>query len=172
MDCLALELPKDAFTSLELPLISKPVAIGEQAHLLWLCRAMWIALHAMDHDVTPGELVEQLQTQDQLDQLCIGYAQSYLSEEDVEAWPQIAVLVDSLSEPALPVRFKHRDRRIPALKLYIAAAAQRSGLKTNSVFVGLTALSDYDPDHYRTLMAVLAQDGLAIASAAIAALEK
>lgn len=171
MDCLALELPRDAFASLELPLISQPVAIGEQAHVLWLCRAMWIALHAMSRDVTPADLVEQLQTQDRLDQLCIDYAHSYLSEEDVEAWPQIAALVDSLSEPALPVRFKHRDKRIPALKLYIAAA-QRSGLKANGVFAGLTALSDYDPDHYRMLVAVLAQDGLAIAKAAIAALEK
>jgi hypothetical protein len=167
MDCLDLELPKEAFTSLELPAIDKPFAVGEQAHVLWLCRAMWIALHATQREITPHELVEQLRTQDQVDQLCIDYAQSFLSAQDAGAWPQIVALVDSLSEPALPVRFKHRDRRIPALKLYIATAAQRSALKTDAVFAGLTTLTDYDPDHYRALTAVLDQDGLPIAKAAL-----
>ncbi len=167
--CSDLELPGEAFVSLDMPVMNTPVVIGEERHLLWLCRVMWVALHAMAESVavTPEQLLVQVQTQDQLDQLCIAYAQRYL----LNAWPRIEELVAGLSEPSLPLRYKQRDRHIPALKLYMAR--QRLPSKdTDAVFNGLVALADYDPDHYRTLVALLEQgDGLTMARAALSAFD-
>ena len=164
---VGLKVPVNAFSSMELPSLGKPVVVGEHSHLFWLCRVMWIALHAMkeERQVLPRALVERVHTHGKLDQLCLEYAQSSLRAEG--AWVEIIRSAEALAAPSLPLRFKHRDRRIAALKLYVGKHALT--IKTDPVFTGLTALCDFDPDHFDSLVAMLAQHGLAVAEAALAA---
>jgi len=164
---VGLKMPANAFSSMELPSLGKPVVVGEHSHLFWLCRVMWIALHATkaEQQVLPCALVERVRTHEQLDQLCLEYAQSSLSTKG--AWAEIVRSAETLAAPSLPLRFKHRDRRIAALKLYVGKHA--STVKTDPVFTGLTALCDFEPDHFDSLVAMLAQHGLAVAEAALAA---
>ncbi|MDN3525332.1 hypothetical protein QWY79_08605 [Halomonas sabkhae] len=101
-----------------------------------------------------ADLVQAVTTMDVLDDWLIRYAEACLP---AETWPRIAERLAGFGEQALPRRFVHRDRRVPALVMQL-----RSPAFTASVDDELQCLIEacrYDAAFYNAVMGNLQQGG-------------
>ncbi|WP_061289972.1 hypothetical protein [Azotobacter vinelandii] len=172
---LPLPIPADAFAELDLPEVAGPLGVGDHTHRLWLCRVFLVAAIVMlgearkPEALTPDQVLAQVGDIQGIDRLYIDYAERRLPSIDVQAWAQIAQIVAGFTEQSIPLRYKGRDKRVPALKLYAASAPVRD---LDPVFTQLQALAEMDPVLYQTLVVSLRQEAGDCEKIALAALRE
>lgn len=106
--------------------------------------------------VATDELVASVRTITALDECVIAYAERHLPL----AWQRIAATVAGFSSHAVPVAYRDRDKRIPALIMYLGGEDGRDPASpSDEVMTTLVAASRHDGALYNAVMANLAQSG-------------
>ncbi|CBV43932.1 hypothetical protein [Halomonas elongata] len=114
--------------------------------------------------VSAQDLAHAAATMDALDDWLIRYAEACLP---AEAWPRIAERLAGFGEQAMPRRFVHRDRRVPALVMQLRDAAFSAAV--DDELQCLIEACRYDAAFYNAVMGNLQQGGqlVRLAEAAI-----
>lgn len=153
-----LPIPRGAFDHVYIPHLDGPVGLGDELHRLWLCRLLLVAAQTMRVYLgqlpTPEGLLNQIQDIEGIDQLYIRYAEHYLPRVDTRAWGRIAQQLVNLTDRGLPQKYKHRDRRVAAIKLDTGISPPPS---EDRLLSQLCLLTDLEPSFYRALVVPLRQ---------------
>lgn len=99
-------------------------------------------------------LVQAAATMDTLDTWLIRYAEACLP---AETWPRIAERLAGFGEHAMPRRFLHRDRRVPALVMQLRDPAFTAA--ADDELQCLIEACRYDAAFYNAVMGNLQQGG-------------
>ncbi len=157
-DTVTLMLPDAAFDALDVPLIGHRPEAAERRLLLAARLLMMgaIACQKLERSLKASGLIPQVEHIEALDALVIDYASAVLP---AEAWQQIAATLAGFGERAIPRAYQGRDKRIPALFIYLRDVPSGDP-EAMRLFAGFASACRYDGAHYNAILANLVNEGV------------
>ncbi|WP_162623082.1 hypothetical protein [Billgrantia lactosivorans] len=166
---MTLMLPDTAFDALDVPQLGHQPEDAERRILLAarLIQLGVLACRRLDRPLKVTTLLPLVERIEALDALAIDFAAVVLP---AEAWQRIAAKLAGFGERSIPRAYQGRDKRIPALWLYLREAPCENP-EASRLLDGFASACRYDSAHYNAILANLAGEGI-LESAAVQVLER
>ncbi|RCV86904.1 hypothetical protein DU505_18920 [Billgrantia montanilacus] len=161
-------LPDTAFDALDVPQIgNQPEDVDRR--ILFAARLVQLGVLAcrrLDRPLKVTTLLPLVERIEALDALVIDFAAAVLS---AKAWQRIAANLAGFGERSIPRAYQGRDKRIPALWLYLREEPCENP-EAARLLDGFASACRYDGARYNAILANLAGEGV-LESAAVQVLE-